>query len=121
MPARQAGDTGKVEPQPSSGKGTQVGTPFTFVATLKIDPDRMPEYLSALRDVLGPARNEPTNVFLYPHCTEEPGTIVLFERWLDSDAFVNEVLQTEHYRRYLSIVEPLYVASREVRFLTPID
>jgi hypothetical protein len=31
------------------------------------------------------------------------------------------VLQTEHYRRYLSIAEPLYVAPREVRFLTPVD
>jgi hypothetical protein len=30
-------------------------------------------------------------------------------------------LQTEHYRRYLNIAEPLYVAPREVRFLTPID
>jgi hypothetical protein len=41
--------------------------------------------------------------------------------WLDSGAFVNEVLHTEHYRRYLSIAEPLYAAPREVRFLTPID
>jgi quinol monooxygenase YgiN len=57
----------------------------------------------------------------YPHCVEEPGTIILFERWLDSDAFINEVLHTEHYRRYLTIAEPLYAAPREVRFLTPID
>jgi quinol monooxygenase YgiN len=99
----------------------QVGTPFTMMVTLRIDPDRMPEYLGALGEVLGPARNEPTNVFLYPHTVEEPGTIVLFERWLDSDAYLNEVLQTEHYRHYLSISEPLYVAPREVRFLTPID
>ena len=56
-----------------------------------------------------------------PHCVEEPGTIILFERCLDSDAFVQEVLHTEHYRRYLSIAEPLYAAPREVRFLTPID
>jgi quinol monooxygenase YgiN len=98
-----------------------MGTPFTVMVTLRIDPDRMPEYLAALRDVLEPARNEPTNVFLYPHCVEEPGTIILFERWLDSDAFVNEVLHTEHYRRYLTIAEPLYAAPREVRFLQPID
>ena len=35
--------------------------------------------------------------------------------------FVDEVLRTEHYRRYLSIAEPLYAAPREVRFPTPID
>jgi quinol monooxygenase YgiN len=98
-----------------------MGTPFTMVVTLRIDPDRMPEYLAALRDVLESARNEPTNVFLHPHCVEELGTIVLFERWLDSDAYANEVLQTEHFRRYLSITEPLYAGPREVRFLTPID
>jgi quinol monooxygenase YgiN len=98
-----------------------MGTPFTVMVTLRIDPDRIPEYLAALGDVLEPARNEPTNVFLYPHCVEESGTIVLFERWLDSDAYLNEVLHTEHFRRYLSISEPLYVAPREVRFLTQID
>ena len=45
-----------------------------------------------------------------PHCVEEPGTIMLFERWLESDACANEVLHTEHFRRDLSITEPLYAA-----------
>jgi quinol monooxygenase YgiN len=95
--------------------------PFTMMVTLKIDPDRMVEYLAALSDVLGPARGEPTNVFLYAHTVETAGTIVLFERWLDSDTYLNQVLQTDHYRHYLNLTESLYVAPREVVFLTPIE
>lgn len=49
------------------------------------------------------------------------GTVVLFERWLDSEAYLNQVLPSDHYRRYLDLTEALYVAPREVTFLTPIE
>jgi quinol monooxygenase YgiN len=99
-----------------------MGLPFTILVTIRIDPGRMSDFLAALRDVLTPARNEATNILLYAHTLDEDaGTVVLFERWLDYDVYLNEVLQTAHYRRYVELSEPLYIVPRKVLFLTPID
>ena len=99
-----------------------MGKPFTMAVTLSIDPARRDEYLAALRDVLEPARNESTNVFLYPHFSEEePNKVVLFERWLDKDVYFDEVLKTDHYVRYLTATESMYSAPRDVRMLDPVE
>lgn len=90
--------------------------------TLTIRPESREEYLAALREVLVPARREPSCVFLHANeSVDEPGKIVLLERWRDSDEYVGQVLQREYFRKYLELSENAYAAPRVVVMLDPIE
>jgi quinol monooxygenase YgiN len=96
--------------------------PLTMNVTLFIKPECREEFLVALRDVLTPARQEPACIYLYAtEAMNEPGRIVLFERWRDQDEYITDILQRDYFQRYLKISEGAYAAPRIVVGLTPIE
>jgi quinol monooxygenase YgiN len=96
--------------------------PFTMVVTLFIRPECRDEYLAILREVLVPAREEPGCVFIYANeASDEPGRIVLFERWRDLDEYTDEILQRDYFQRYLALSEAMYAAPRVAVGLNPIE
>jgi quinol monooxygenase YgiN len=98
------------------------GKAFTMQVTLSIRPELHEEYLTALREVLVSARQEPACIFLYAsEPAGEHGTIILFERWRDPDEYVNEILHRDYFQRYLRLSEPAYAAPRVVVRLDPIE
>ena len=68
-----------------------------------IKPGLRDEYLAALHEFLVLARQEPGCIFLYANeAADERGTIVVFGRFRDPDAF-NELLQRDYAQRYLKL------------------
>jgi quinol monooxygenase YgiN len=79
-----------------------------------IKPELRDDYLAALREFLILVRQEPGCIFLYAsEAADEPGTIVVFERFRDPDEF-NEILQRGYAQRYLKLSESAYAAPRVV-------
>jgi len=81
-----------------------------------IKPGLRDEYLAALHEFLVLARQEPGCIFIFLYASEaadERGTIVVFERFRDPDAF-NELLQRHYAQRYLKLAEAAFAAPRIV-------
>jgi quinol monooxygenase YgiN len=95
--------------------------PFSMLVTIFIKPECREEYLEALRTVLPLARSEPSCVSLRAHeMADEPGTFVLVEDWRDQDEYLQGVLQSDYFQRYLKASEAMYAKPRAVTFLHPI-
>lgn len=90
--------------------------------TLHIEPGSREEYMAALAEVMVGVRQEPSLVYLnVGEVHDEPGTIVLSERWLDADEYWNEILARPYFRKYLQLSEDVYSAPREVVLLSPVE
>jgi quinol monooxygenase YgiN len=98
-----------------------VDEPLVMNVTLVIEPEHREQYLSALREVLPPARAEAACVHLdVGEVADRPGTFVLFEHWRSAKEYVEEILRLPYFQRYLEITEPLYAVPRTVLVLTPV-
>ena len=86
-----------------------------------IKPELRGEYLAALSEFLVLARQEPGCIFLYAsEAADEPGKIVMFERFRDPDEF-NAILQRDYAQRYLKLSESAYAAPRVIVRFDPIE
>lgn len=94
----------------------------TVQVTLTIKPEFREEFLAVLREVMVPLQQEPSCVFVYAsESVEEPGKIILFERWLDLDSYLNEILHKDYYQPFHQLCEKAFAAPRVVVPLSPIE
>lgn len=90
--------------------------------TLTIDPERVEQFLAALRDVLPAARAEPTCIYLHVGRTvADPNVFILSEGWRDLVEYRDVILHKPYYQAYLQISESAYAKPRVTQPLIPIE
>jgi len=100
---------------------TEPGIPLFINVTLTIKPERLEEYLSALREVLPAARAEPDCIYLHVgQSMNEPGVFVLSEGWRDLVEYRDKILQKPYFQAYLKISEGTYARPRIIVPLIPV-
>ncbi len=98
------------------------GIPLFMNNTLTIEPDKLDEYVSALREVLPHARAEAGCLYLQVgSLTREPNVFVLSEGWRDLVEYRDEILAKDYFRKYLGFSEGAYAKPRIVELLRPVD
>src|SRR5215475_794500 len=101
---------------------TEPGIPLFMSVTLTIKPERLEEYLAALREVLPAARAEPNCIYLHVgQSMSEPGVFVLSEGWKDRVEYRDTILQKPYFQAYMQISESTYAVPRRVVLLTPVE
>ena len=97
------------------------GIPLYMNNTLTIRPDRLDDFLGALRDVLPLAREEAGCLYLnVGSLTRRPDVFVLSEGWRDLVEYRDEILAKDYFQQYLKISEESYAVPRVVELLQPI-
>ncbi len=98
------------------------GVPLFMNVTLTINPERLEQFLAALRDVLPAARAEPTCIYLHAgQSVTESNVFILSEGWRDLVEYRDVVLQKPHFQAYLQISESAYAKPRLVQPLIPVQ
>lgn len=101
---------------------SEPGIQLFMNATLTIKPERLEEYLAALREVLPSARAEPTNIYLHVgQSMTESGVFVLSEGWRDLVEYRDVIRQKLYFQAYLQLSEGAYAQPRIVVPLSPIE
>ena len=97
------------------------GIPLYMNNTLTISPDRLDEYVSALKAVLPRARGEAGCLYLnVGSLAREPNVFVLSEGWRDLVEYRDEILSKDYFQTYLAMSEDAYAKPRVVELLRPI-
>lgn len=95
--------------------------PFMNV-TLTIKPERLEQFLAALRDVLPAARAEPACIYLHAgQSVTESNVFVLSEGWRDLVEYRDVILQKPYFLAYLQISESAYAKPRVTQALIPVQ
>jgi quinol monooxygenase YgiN len=101
---------------------TEPGIPLYMNVTLTIKPERLGEYLAALREALPAARAEPNCIYLHVgQSITEPGVFVLSEAWKDRVEYRDTILPKSYYQANLQISESTYAQPRRTVLLTPVE
>jgi quinol monooxygenase YgiN len=107
--------------EPDLLTSTERGIPLFMNVTLTIKPERLEEYLAALREVLPAARAEPGCIYLHAgQSMTEPGVFVLSEGWKDRVEYRDTIVQKPYFQAYMQISESTYAQPRRVVLLTPV-
>ncbi|WP_438453209.1 putative quinol monooxygenase [Streptomyces asiaticus] len=86
-----------------------------MINTLYINPGRWDEYQAALQEILPQARAlEACLVLEAGQVADEPGTVILTERWRSGVEYVTEVLKLPMFEKYLAATEAMYAKPRTV-------
>ena len=114
--------TARDEREPNLWTLTEPGIPLFINVTLTIKPERLEEYLAALREVLPVAQAEPDCIYLHAgQSMTEPGVFVLSEGWKDLVAYRDKILQKPYFQTYLQISERAYARPRIAVPLIPVQ
>lgn len=101
---------------------SQPGVPLFMSVTLTINPERLEQFLAALRDVLPAARAEPTCIYLHAgRSVTEPNIFILSEGWRDLVEYRDVILQKPYFQAYLQISESAYAKPRITQPLIPVE
>jgi quinol monooxygenase YgiN len=114
--------TASREWEPGLRSISQPGVPLFMSVTLTINPERLEQFLAALRDVLPAARAEPTCIYLHAgRSVTEPNVFILSEGWRDLVEYRDVILRKPYFQAYLQISESTYARPRVVQPLTPVQ
>jgi quinol monooxygenase YgiN len=101
---------------------SEPGVPLFMNVTLTIDPERLEQFLAALRDVLPAARAEPTCLYLNAgRSVSAPNVFILSEGWGDLVEYRDVILQKPYFQAYLQISESAYAKPRVTQPLIPVE
>ena len=101
---------------------SQPGVPLFMNVTLTISPQRLEQFLAALRDVLPAARAEPTCIYVHAgRSVTDPNVFILSEGWRDLVEYRDVILQKPYYQAYLRVSESAYAKPRVTQPLTPVE
>jgi quinol monooxygenase YgiN len=101
---------------------SEPGVPLFMNVTLTIDPERLEQFLAALRDVLPAARAEPACLYLHAgRSVSEPSVFILSEGWRDLVEYRDVILQKPYFQAYLQISESAYAKPRVTQPLIPVE
>jgi quinol monooxygenase YgiN len=101
---------------------TEPGVPLFMNVTLTIDPERLEQFLAALRDVLPAARAEPSCIYLHAgQSVTESNVFILSEGWRDLVEYRDVILQKPYFQAYLQLSESTYAKPRVTQPLIPVQ
>ena len=97
------------------------GVPLLMNVTLTINPERLEQFLAALRAVLPAARAEPTCIYLHAsHSVTDSNVFILSEGWSDLVEYRDVILRKPYFQAYLQISESTYARPRVTQPLIPV-
>jgi quinol monooxygenase YgiN len=98
------------------------GVPLFMNVTLTIKPERLEQFLAALRDVLPAALAEPACIYLHAgQSVTESNVFILSEGWRDLVEYRDVILQKPYFQAYLQIRESAYAKPRITQPLIPVQ
>jgi len=101
---------------------SQPGVPLFMNVTLTINPERLEQFVAALRDVLPAARAEPACIYLHAgQSVTEPNVFILSEGWRDLVEYRDVILRKPYFHAYLRISESAYAKPRVTQPLIPVQ
>lgn len=90
--------------------------------TLTIKPERLEQFLAALRDVLPAALAEPACIYLHAgQSVTESNVFILSEGWRNLVEYRDVILQKPYFQAYLQISESAYAKPRITQPLIPVQ
>jgi quinol monooxygenase YgiN len=101
---------------------SEPGVPVFMNVTLTINPERLEQFLAALRGVLPAARAEPTCIYLHAgQSVTESNVFILSEGWRDLVEYRDVILHKPYFQAYLQISESTYAKPRVTQPLIPVQ
>jgi len=108
--------------EPSLRSISEPGVPLFMNVTLTIDPERLEQFLAALRDDLPAARAEPTCIYLHAgQSVTESNVFILSEGWRDLVENRDVTRQKPYFQAYLQLSESTYAKPRVTQPLIPVQ